>query len=206
MSQATANTLFYTNNGRTTVVWFDADQMRARILQFSTMPLLGWNVALPFRSGVHEIDLGSITFTDAQNTLAADVDVTSENSVAFRSTPQNDIVLSGNDNHVLGAFVGERASLMQLGIIASPLGSAPLDYMQPLPRDAWFVESAGRQTTIFRIDVDAQGIVRKVTIVVPSSDAAFDTSTQLRFEDATFRPATIDKRPVSGSTFVQVRH
>jgi len=48
--------------------------------------------------------------------------------------------------------------------------------------------------------------VRNVTIVVASGDAAFDASTQQRLGDAKFRPATLDKRAVAGTSFVQVRH
>jgi TonB family protein len=217
VSLGTSNELFYADGGRGTSLWFDADQMRVRVIQFSAIPpapsqpIADWNVTLPFESGPQAIALGKMTLSDAQTSLAVDADVTTNIGAAFRSTSHNDIVLAGrSDDHVLlAAYVGERASLVQLGIIASPIDQAPLDYMSPVPRDAWLSlrsEQTGSRTTIFRVDVDAEGIVRNVTIVLASGDAAFDASTQQRIGDARFRPATLDKRPVSGTSFVQVRH
>jgi hypothetical protein len=217
MTLATSNVLGYGDFGQGTMIWFDADQMRARILQFSTFTdfrsqlTATWNVTLPFESGAHDVALGEMTLADAQNAFAVDGDVTTKGGAAFRSTAHNDVVLDASDDHVLRtAFFGERASLVQLGIIASPLDAAPLDYMAPLPRDAWLAPGPGRSTgphsTIFRIDVDATGIVRKVTVVVPSDDAAFDASTQSRLDGARFYPATLDNRRVAGTCFVQVRH
>ena len=49
----------------------------------------------------------------------------------------------------------------------------------------------GPRTTIVRIDVDATGIVRTVTIVVPSGDAAFDAALAARFGDDRYTPATL---------------
>jgi hypothetical protein len=208
------NGLFYFDGGHGTTIWFDADQMRARFVQFYTYPLAtyqpdaDWNVTLPFESGAREIALGHMTLADAQGALAVDADVTTKYGAAFRSTARNDIVLASSDHHVLDtAFVGERTSLVQDGIINSQLGNAPLDYVQPVPRDTKLRgEGTGSRSTIFRIDVDAYGIARKVTIVIPSGDGAFDASTQLRLGDAKFRAATLEKRPVSGTSFVQVRH
>jgi hypothetical protein len=217
VSLGAENQLLYVNGGKGTAIYFDADQLRARILQFTSFrpepsePSADWTVTLPFESGARAIRLGHMTLADAQTEFAADADVTTEYGAAFRSTPQNDVVLAGSsDSHVLvGAFVGERVALVQMGLIAAPLDQAPLDYMSPVPRDAWLslrTKQTGSRTTIFRIDVDAEGIVRKVTIVLASGDAAFDATTQQRIGDAQFRPATLDKRPVSGTYFVQVRH
>jgi hypothetical protein len=220
MSLATINQLLYADAdaGQVVTVWFDADQMRARVLQFyaspsgPSQPEPVWTVTLPFQSGARDVALGHMKLADAQSALAADADVTTEYGAAFRSTAHNDVVLAGSsEDHILrAAFVGERASLVQSGMIASPLGETPLDYMSPIPRDAWLRPGPGRSTgphsTIFRVDVDATGIVRKINIVIPSDDAAFDASTQLKLGDAKFRPATLDKRPVSGTSFVQVRH
>ncbi len=217
MSVAASNLLFYAAGGHATTIWFDADQMLARIVQFSALPPApsappaNWTVTLPFESGAREIALGQMTLADAQSALAVDADVTTNIGAAFRSTPQNDVVLAGSsDGHVLlSAFVGERASLVQSGYLASPLGNAPLDYMAPVPRDAWLrplTAASGSRATIFRIDVDADGIVRNATIVRASGDSAFDASTLQRLGDAKFRPAMLAKRPVSGTSFVQVRH
>ncbi len=145
MSLSTENELLYADSGRGVQITFDADQMRARVLQFFTkppapsQPFADWTVTLPFESGAREIALGHMTIADAQSTLTADADVTTQGGAAFRSTDRNDVVLdSTTDDHILrAAFVGERASLVQSGIIASPLDAAPLDYMAPLPRDAW---------------------------------------------------------------------
>jgi TonB family protein len=216
MTFGTANVLVYGEAGRSTIVYFDGDQTRARILQFLTIPpeqsqpIPDWTVPLPFQSGVREIVLGQMTLPDAQSALAADADVTNEGGAAFRSTPETDIVLgSFTDDHVLrSASLGERASLTQMGMIASPLGEAPLAYLAPVPRDAWLKSdgTTGAQSTIYRIDVDASGIVRNVVVIIASGDAAFDASTQAKISDARFRPATLEHRPVSGSCFVQVRH
>jgi hypothetical protein len=217
ISLGTSNMLGYAALGQATTIWFDADQMLARILQFSTstdfrsQPMGNWTVTLPFENGPHDVALGGMTLAGAQSALAADADVTTKDGAAFRSTAHDDVVLTASDDHVLrAAYFGERASLVQLGIIASPLDTAPLEYMAPSPRDAWLAPGPGRATgphsTIYRIDVDADGIARKVTIVFPSGDAAFDESTQQRIDDAKFRPATLDNRRVSGTCFVQVHH
>jgi hypothetical protein len=208
------NELFYVDGDYGTMVVFDADQMRVRVLQFSTLPstpadVVVWNLTLPFQSGARTIALGRLTLAEAQSTLAADADVTTDYGAAFHSTPRNDIVLAGSKtNRIMRiAFIGERASLVQSGLIATLIGDAPISYEPPVPLDAWITAgSKGPQTTIFRIDVDASGIARKVTIVVPSRDAAFDAATQARLGDAKFRAARVDSRPVSGTNFMQVRH
>ena len=189
------NELFYAEGDYGITVVFDADQMHARVLQFFTLPstpadVVVWNLTLPFQSGAREIALGRLTLADAQSTLAADADVTTEYGAAFHSTPHDDIVLAGSksDRIMRIAFIGERASLVQSGLIATLLGDAPIAYEPPVPLDAWMkAGSKGPQTTIFRIDVDAYGVARKVTIVVPSHDAAFDASTKARLGDVKFR-------------------
>ena len=210
----TENALFYFDGPRGVSVLFDADQMRARVLRFFMLPPTGseaadWSLNLPFESGERSITLGRMTLEDAQNTLAADADVTTDYGAAFRSTPHDDIVLTTSKaDHVLrSAFIGERASLVQSGLLASLLDDARIVYEPPVPLDAWMkAGSTGAQTTIFRIDVDAGGVARKVDIVVRSRDAAFDASTQARLGDVKFRAARVDSRPVSGTLFVQVRH
>jgi len=218
MSLSTSNALYYSDGGHLTSISFDADQMRARMISFTTIslpptqPPVVWNVMLPFESGAREIALGQMTLADAQSALVADADVTTRIGAAFRSTtPHNDVVLAArtSDRVVVAAFVGEHASLAQSSYIDSPLDEKPLDYMAPAPRDAWLRPqnaAPGPRATIFRIDVDAVGTVRDVTIVIASGDAAFDAATQQRLGDARFRAATLDNRPVSGTCFVQVRH
>ncbi len=210
----TENALFYFDGPRGTAVFFDADQMRTRVLRFFMLPPnesepADWSLTLPFQSGGRAITLGRTTLADVQSALAGDADVTVDYGAAFRSTPHDDIVLAASKtDHVLStAFIGERASLVQSGLLAAALGDAPIVYEPPVPLDDWIkAGSTGPQTTIFRIDVDAGGITRKVTIVVASHDTAFDASTQARLGDAKFRAARMDSRPVSGAVFLQVRH
>src|SRR5271155_2263260 len=77
-SFGTSNLLGYAAFGQTTMIWFDADQMLARILQFSTIidfrsQLMGnWTVTLPFENGPHDVPLGEMTLAGAQSAFAAD--------------------------------------------------------------------------------------------------------------------------------------
>src|ERR1700678_4558167 len=110
----TQNQLLYADGGQGVSVSFDADQMRARILQFFTMPpaplqpFADWNLTLPFESGAREVALGHMTLADAQNALAVDADVTTNAGIAFRSTADDDIVLAFDEQHVArAAFIGE---------------------------------------------------------------------------------------------------
>jgi hypothetical protein len=217
MSISTENELFFVDNGKDVSVFFDADQTRARVIQFATVPTdqtmkaAEWNITLPFESGARDIVLGKTTLSDVQSMLSNDADVTTNSGAAYRSTPSIDVVLaSQNSGSVLSAaYVGERAAFVQMEMIASPIGSATLEYRAPLPLEPFLrfgTSPSGSRATIFRIDVDATGIARTVAVVIPSGDAQFDTATRQRIGDAAFRPATLGKRPVSGSVFVQVRH
>ena len=207
------NSLLYWDEGRGISVWFDADQMLARVVQFFTAPphpsepYPDWTVTLPFASGARPVAFGEMTRDEARSALAVDADVTTQYGAAYRSSAHDDVVLAFDSNVLRAAFVGERATLVQNGMIEPAFGEIPLDYMSPIPRDAWLRTSGdGPLTTICRVDIDAEGIARKVTVVVASGDAAFDASLQSRIGDARFRPATLAKRPVSGAIFVQVRH
>jgi hypothetical protein len=199
----TSNQLFYAGNGRSTTVIFDADQLLVRVIQFNTsppepsQPAQQWSLTLPLESGSHDVVLGKTQLHETQSAFAADADVMPHHGAAFRSTLPNTVV------------VGARAPLTQLGVLDSALGHEPLDYTSPYPRDAWLRpqnRATGPRATLFRVDIDAQGIARNVAIILPSDDAAFDTSTKQRLSDANYRPATLEKRPVSGAIFVQVRH
>jgi len=212
-SSAGESSLRYRLDGHGVEVVFDADQMRARVLQFFTaseqsQSAPAWTLALPFESGMHDIALGTTTLAEAQSALAVDADVTTQYGEAYRSKSHNDVVLAFDGQHVArAAFVGERMALVQSGVIARPLDAAPLELTSPVPRgEVLNTARTGPQAAIFRIDVDATGIVRNVTVVVPSGDDAFDASTQQRLGDLKFHPATLDKRPIPGTCFVQVRH
>jgi hypothetical protein len=216
MSVGSQNEMLYAgDDGQGVSISFDADQVRARILQFFTyppepsQPFPEWSVTLPFASGTRAVAFEQLTLSDAESDFAADADVTTPIGTAYRSTPADDIVLAfaAEEHRLRAAFIGERPALVQSGIIASPLDAPPLAYIQPVPRETWLRDGgAGPRTTILRIDVDAEGIARKVTAVVASGDAAFDAALQTRVADVKFRPATLANRPVSGAVFVQMRH
>lgn len=216
MSLGSQNQMLYAGeDGHGVSISFDADQLRARILQFfsyppePSQPNPEWSVTLPFASGARPVAFEELTLNDAQSDFAADADVTTPIGAAYRSTSSDDIVLAfaSEEHRLRAAFIGERSALVQTGIIASPLDAPPLDYMSPVPREKWLKDGgAGSRTTILRIDVDAEGIARKVTAVVASGDAAFDAALLTRVADVKFRPATLSKRPVSGAVFVQMRH
>ena len=59
---------------------------------------------------------------------------------------------------------------------------------------------------MLRLDLDRGGAVKKVAIVVPSDDAAFDQQLVARLATDAYAPAKLGGRAIGASVLREVRH
>jgi outer membrane biosynthesis protein TonB len=57
-----------------------------------------------------------------------------------------------------------------------------------------------------RIDLDRGGVIRKVVVMIPSDDKAFDDQLVARFGRDAYAPAKLGGRPIGASVWREVRH
>jgi hypothetical protein len=106
-----------------------------------------------------------------------------------------------------GAVIGEIGALLRLGTIPERIDEPSFTrYVPPQLVRGHGDDGTGTHSTIVRIDVDADGIVRTVATIVPSTDAPFDATLAARFGDDRYAPATFYGKPIGGSVFREIRH
>lgn len=127
---------------------------------------------------------------------------------AYRLDAAHELVLSFDPatKRLTRIAIGERATLTRMHLLTEPVDRPSFTYVAPVAKRAALSGSAGAQTTIVRVDIDREGIVRAVTIIVPSGDAAFDASLARRLDDDRYEPARLAGRPVSASVFRELQH
>ncbi|HEV8021690.1 MAG TPA: hypothetical protein VGP41_10530 [Candidatus Lustribacter sp.] len=146
--------------------------------------------------------------SEAAGPALPDTDFAFATSRAYRLDETRELVLvyDATLERLTRVAIGERAALQRVGIMPLPVDQPPFPYVAPVLRHSALADGTGTQTTIVRIDVDRNGIVRNVAVVVASTDAAFDATLASRLGDDTYAPARLSGRPIAGSVFRELRH
>jgi hypothetical protein len=165
-------------------------------------------LTLDIEGTAHTLAFGSYALSQAEAELAGDADVAFGTNRAYRLDAARELVLGFDPAtaRLTRVAIGERMTLVRLGVLPLPLDQPPFPYVAPVLKRSALPEGTGPQTTIVRIDVDRVGIVRGVTVVVASADPAFDATLAARLGDDTYAPARLAGRPIAAGVFREVRH
>lgn len=145
---------------------------------------------------------------EATGPALPDTDFAFATSRAYRLDETRELVLvfDAKLERLTRVAIGERMALERLGIMPLPVDQPPFPYVAPVLKHGALADGTGAQTTVVRIDVDRNGIVRNVAVVVASTDPAFDATLAARLGDDTYVPARLSGRPIAGSVFRELRH
>ena len=103
--------------------------------------------------------------------------------------------------------IGETPTLSRLGLASQAIGDSDnFGYARPVLQHGAALADRGAHATIVRLDIDTNGIVRNVAIVIPSADAAFDAALAAKLGDDRYAPAMLNGRPIGGSVYREIRH
>jgi hypothetical protein len=157
----------------------------------------------------HTLTFGKTTSLGARDELAADAETEGPNFRVFRRGPVSDFVLVFDPKTSLLAHVvvGDRATLLRLGYLTDPRPmQTQFPFTAPKLKHSGVVEGTGAAVTVLRIDLDRGGVVRKVSVIVPSGDDSYDTQLVARLGTDAYEPAKLSGRPIGGSVLREVRH
>jgi hypothetical protein len=157
----------------------------------------------------HTFTFGTTTSLGARDELAADAETEGANFRVFRRTADSGLVLvfEPKTSTLTHVVVGDRATLLRLGYLADPTPiQSRFPYNAPQLRRSDVPEGSGARATVLRLDLDRKGAVRKVSVVIPSDDAAFDQQLVTRLGNDSYAPAKLGGRAIGASVFREVRH
>jgi hypothetical protein len=169
----------------------------------------GTRYAIDVDGVAHTLTFGTTTSLGARNELAADAETEGPNFRVFRRGPTSDFVLVFDAKTSLLAHVviGDRATLLRLGYLTDPRPTQTrFPFTAPRLKHSGVVDGTGAAATVLRLDLDRGGVVRKVSVVVPSGDDAYDTQLAARLGTDAYEPAKLSGRPIGGSVLREVRH
>lgn len=169
----------------------------------------GTRYAVDVEGTTHTLTFGATTSEGARDELAADAETSGASFRVFRRTGDSGLVLVFDPKTSLLAHVvlGDRATLLRLGYLSDPTPvQSRFPFTAPVLRHTAVPDGSGPNATVLRLDLDRGGVVRKVTVVVPSDDAAFDRQLVARLANDSYAAAKLGGRAIGASVYREVRH
>jgi hypothetical protein len=205
-SRNDGNHFIFNDDGATVDALVDPDAALVHALDIYAQSPATIDVALAGVSRTFAFGSYDLTHADADLTGAADYSF--GNGRAYRLDATHELVLSFNPatKTLARVSIGERLALERLNVLPEPIDRRPFPYVAPVAKQIAVPDGSGAQATIVRVDLDRFGIVRTVTVVVPSDDDAFDAALPKRLDDDSYEPARLANRAVAASVFRELRH
>ena len=157
----------------------------------------------------HTLVFGRTTSPAARDELAADAETDGADFRVFRRSADSSMVLvfDPKTSALAHVVVGDRATLLRLGYLTDPTPhQARFPFTAPVLRRTGVADGTGTRATVLRLDLDRAGIVRKVSVVIASDDAAFDQQLVARLGNDAYAPAKLGGRAIGASVLREVRH
>ncbi len=169
----------------------------------------GTRYAIDVEGVAHTLTFGTTTSLGARNELAVDAETEGPNFRVFRRGPTSDFVLvfDPKTSRLTHVVVGDRATLLRLGYLTDPRPTQTrFPFTAPKLKHSGVADGSGATATVLRLDLDRGGVVRTVSVIVPSGDDAFDAQLVTRLAADAYEPARLGGRPIGGSVLREVRH
>jgi hypothetical protein len=164
---------------------------------------------LDFDGKPHTFTFGATTSLGARDELAADAETEGANFRVFRRSADSSAVLifDAKTSKLAHVVVGDRATLLRMGYLADPTPiQSRFPFTAPVLRHTEVQDGSGPQATVLRLDLDRGGVVRKVSVVIASDDAAFDQRLVAQLGRDAYAPAKLGGRAIGASVWREVRH
>ncbi|HEX3465098.1 MAG TPA: hypothetical protein VHS78_13715 [Candidatus Elarobacter sp.] len=169
----------------------------------------GTRYAVDLEGTTHTLTFGTTTSTGARDELAADAETDGTNFRVFRRTADSDVVLvfDPKTSALAHVVLGDRATLLRLGYLTDPTPvQSRFPFTAPVLRHTGVPDGSGPNATVLRLDLDRGGVVKKVSVVVPSDDPAFDQQLVTRLASDSYAAAKLGGRTIGASVYREVRH
>jgi hypothetical protein len=200
------NHFTFERDGATADVMVDADAVVVRALDIlAPAPV---TVTLPVDGTPRTFAFDRYDAAHADAELAGSADYAFDDRSAYRLDAARELVLSFDPTtkRLARITIGERATLGRMNVLAERIDRRPFMYDAPVLKRSALTGESGTQTTIVRVDVDREGIVRGVVVIVPSADPAYDATLARRLDDDRYQPARLGPQPVAASVFRELHH
>jgi hypothetical protein len=157
----------------------------------------------------HTVTFGKTTSLGARDELAVDAETEGANFRVFRRSGDSGIVLvfDAKTSTLAHVVAGDRATLLRLGYLADPMPTQTrFPFTAPVLKHTDVPDGTGTRATVLRLDLDRGGVVRKVAVMIPSDDKAFDDQLVARMSRDAYAPAKLGGRAIGASVWREVRH
>jgi hypothetical protein len=169
----------------------------------------GTSYAIDVQGKPHTITFGKTTSLGARDELAVDAENEGPNFRVFRRSGDSGVVLvfDAKSSMLTHVVAGDRATLLRLGYLTDPTPTQiRFPFTAPVLKHTDVADGSGARATVVRIDLDRGGVIRKVVVMIPSDDKAFDDQLVARFGRDAYAPAKLGGRPIGASVWREVRH
>jgi hypothetical protein len=169
----------------------------------------GTKYAIDVQGKPHTVTFGTTTSLGARDELAVDAENEGANFRVFRRSGDSGIVLvfDAKSSTLTHVVAGDRATLLRLGYLTDPMPTQTrFPFTAPVLRHTDVADGTGARATVLRLDLDRGGIVRKVSVMIPSDDKAFDDQLVARISHDAYAPAKLGGRAIGASVWREVRH
>jgi hypothetical protein len=206
ISRNDGNHFTFSDDGATVDALVDPDAAIVRALDIYAQSPATFDVAIDGVTRSFAFGTYDIAHADADLTGAADYSF--GNGRAYRLDATHELVLtfSPGTKKLTRVSIGERLTLERMKLLPEQVDRRPFAYVAPVAKHIAVPDGSGAQATIVRVDIDRFGIVRLVTIIVPSDDPVFDSNLGARLDDDSYEPALLANRAVNASVFRELRH
>jgi len=205
-SRNDGNHFTFSDDGATVDALVDPDAAAVRALDVYAESPAAIDVAI---DGVtRTFAFGSYDLVHADADLTGAADYSFGNGRAYRLDATHELVLTfgPGTKKLTRLSIGERLTLERMKLLPEQIDRRPFTYVAPVAKQIAVPDGSGAQATIVRVDVDRFGIVRTVTVIVPSDDPVFDAKLSARLDDDSYEPAMLANRAVPASVFRELRH
>lgn len=203
-STDSGNRFVWTTPNATTTAYVDDDGM-VRAVEYA--PLAG-SVRVDIDGKAKAFPIGAYSAAQADAELASFAELATDATRTYRLSPARELVLAfdAKTQRLVRVAYGERGAIGRIGYLPADQMAKVVPYVAPKLRHSALASGTGAQATIVKYTIDRGGAVTDVAVLVPSSDAAFDTQARTALAGDRFAPATLGGRAIAATVFRELRH
>lgn len=155
----------------------------------------------------HRLTFGVTTSIAVRDELAADAENDGAGFRVFRADVHTYAAFFfDRDGKLTRLVAGDRGAFVRLGYLSDPTPvQARFPFTAPALRRTEVADGAGSRATVLRLDVDRFGVVRKVAVILPGEDAAYDAELVRKLGADRYAPAKLGGRAIGASVFREIR-
>ncbi len=156
----------------------------------------------------HSFTIGTYTSAEADTEFAGIAEFTTNTLRTYRLSSTRELVLvfDKDTQKLVRVVYGQRGQIVRLGLLPGEDFVKAVPFLAPRVKTTAIAGTSGSDVTIVRIVLDGGGNITGLTVVVPSSDPAFDASLAKRMTDDRFYAAKLGGRNFPSVLYRAIRH